>query len=240
MPTPHINAKEEDIAKLVLMPGDPLRAKYIAENFLEDAKLVNTTRNMFAYTGTYKGKRVTVFSHGMGIPSVGIYAYELFKFYGVEKAIRIGTCGTNNRDIKLQDVVLADSSYSISTFPKQFGGETDTEYASSKELTDDIENTAKELNISINRGRILTSDVFDVYVDDHDKFLSNFPNPEEFLAVEMESFCLFYLAQKLHRDAACLLTVVDSPYDKRVVTSEDREKSLNDMIKVALETIIKY
>ena len=240
MPTPHINANEEDIAKYVLMPGDPLRAKYIADNFLEDAKLVNTTRNMYAYTGTYKGKRVTVFSHGMGIPSIGIYAYELFKFYGVEKAIRIGTCGTNNRDIRLQDVVLAESSYSLSTFPLQLGGETDKEYASSKELNDSLSNTAKELNIPIHRGRVLTSDVFDVYCDDHEKFLSNFPEPESFLAVEMESFCLFYLAKKLNKEAACLLTVVDSPYDKRIVTSEDREKSLNDMIKVALETIIKY
>ena len=240
MPTPHINAKEGDIAKYVLMPGDPLRAKYIADNFLENARLVNTTRNMFAYTGTYKGKEVTVFSHGMGIPSIGIYAYELFKFYGVEKAIRIGTCGTNNRDIELLDVVLADSSYSLSTFPLQLGGDTDKEYACGEALTNDLHETADELSIPISRGRVLTSDVFDVYCDDHEKFLSNFPDPESFLAVEMESFCLFYLANKLHKEAACLLTVVDSPYDTKVVTSEDREKSLDNMIKIALETIIKY
>ena len=111
MATAHIESKLEDIAPVVLMPGDPLRAKYIAENFLEDAKLINKVRNMFGYTGTYKGKKVTVFASGMGIPSIGIYSYELYKFYNVEKIIRIGTCGSFNKDIKLLDVVLSSGEY---------------------------------------------------------------------------------------------------------------------------------
>ena len=232
----HINAKKEDISNVVLMPGDPLRAKYIAENFLSDVKLINEVRNMFGYTGYYKGKMVTVFSSGMGIPSVGIYAYELFKFYDVKKIIRIGTCGTIHKDVKLLDVVLADSAYSVSTFPLLFDGDTDKEYPASSLLNNLISNKAVELGSNIHRGKIITSDVFDPYVD-HDKFISNFPN-EEFMASEMEAFGLFYLAKKLGRDATCLLTVVDSKYDKRSLTSEEREQSLNEMITLALESVI--
>ena len=116
MATAHIESNLEDIAPIVLMPGDPLRAKYIAENFLEDAKLINKVRNMFGYTGTYKGKKVTVFASGMGIPSIGIYSYELYKFYNVQKIIRIGTCGSFNKDIKLLDVVLSSGAYCKSYF----------------------------------------------------------------------------------------------------------------------------
>ena len=232
----HNEAKMGDIAESVLMPGDPLRAKYIAENFLEDYKLVNSVRNMYAYTGYYKGKMVTVFSSGMGIPSVGIYAYELFKFYDVKKIIRIGTCGTIHKDVKLLDVVLADSAYSVSTFPLLFDGDTDKEYPASSLLNNLISNKAIELGSNIHRGKIITSDVFDPYVD-HDKFISNFPD-EEFMASEMEAFGLFYLAKKLGRDATCLLTVVDSKYDKRSLTSEEREQSLNEMITLALESVI--
>ena len=232
----HIESKKEDIADIVVMSGDPLRAKYIAENFLEDYKLVNSVRNMYAYTGYYKGKMVTVFSSGMGIPSVGIYAYELFKFYDVKKIIRIGTCGTIHKDVKLLDVVLADSAYSVSTFPLLFDGDTDKEHPASSLLNNLISNKAIELGSNIHRGKIITSDVFDPYVD-HDKFISNFPN-EEFMASEMEAFGLFYLAKKLGKDATCLLTVVDSKYDKRSLTSEEREQSLNEMITLALESVI--
>ena len=236
MATAHIECRKEDIGEIVLLPGDPLRAKYIAENFLEDYKLVNSVRNMYAYTGYYKGKMVTVFSSGMGIPSVGIYAYELFKFYDVKKIIRIGTCGTIHKDVKLLDVVLADSAYSVSTFPLLFDGDTDKEYPASSLLNNLISNKAVELGSNIHRGKIITSDVFDPYVD-HDKFISNFPD-EEFMASEMEAFGLFYLAKKLGRDATCLLTVVDSKYDKRSLTSEEREQSLNEMITLALESVI--
>ncbi len=233
--TAHIESKKEDIAKIVLMPGDPLRAKYIADNFLKDVKLINTVRNMFAYTGYYNDTKITVFPSGMGIPSIGIYAYELFKFYDVSTIIRIGTAGTIHKDVKLLDVVLGTSSYSVSTFPLLFDGDTEKEYESSSLLNEKIINMAKSLNINLKSGRIITSDVFDPYVDG-DKFRSNFPDLE-FLASEMEAFCLFYLAKKLNKEATSLLTIVDSKFDKRSLTSEMREKSLNDMIKLALETV---
>lgn len=236
MATAHIECRKEDIGEIVLLPGDPLRAKYIAENFLEDYRLINKVRNMYAYTGYYKGKMITVFSSGMGIPSVGIYAYELFEFYDVKKIIRIGTCGTIHKDVKLLDVVLADSAYSVSTFPLLFDGDTDKNYPASKELNTLIINKASEVGTKLHVGEIITSDVFDPYVD-HEKFISNFPD-REFMASEMEAFGLFYLAKKLGKDATCLLTVVDSKYDKRSLTSEEREKSLNDMIRLALESVI--
>ena len=239
MATPHIESEKGDIAKVVLMPGDPLRAKYIADNFLTDVRVVNNVRNMTAYTGKYKGKEITVFPHGMGIPSCGIYFYELFKFYDVEKIIRIGTCGSNNRDVKILDVLLASSAYTLSTFPQLFDGTTDKEFATSPHLNEVIKETAKELNIPVREGKILTSDVFDVYVEDHDKFLRNFPDYESFIGVEMESAGLFYLAKLLNKEATCLATVVDSHYDDRVVSSEDRQTSLNQMITVALEGALK-
>ena len=145
----HINCKKEDIADVVVMSGDPLRAKYIAEHFLDEYKMVNDVRNMYGFTGYYKGKRVTIFSHGMGIPSIGIYAYELFKFYDVKKIIRVGTCGTIHRDVKLRDVILATSAYSVSTFPLLFDGDRDKEYPASRRLNDDILETAKKLNIDL-------------------------------------------------------------------------------------------
>lgn len=232
----HIESKKEDIADVVVMSGDPLRAKYIAENFLDEYKMVNNVRSMLGFTGYYKGKRVTIFSHGMGIPSIGIYAYELFKFYDVKKIIRVGTCGTINKDVKLRDVILATSAYSLSTFPLLFDKDTNKEYASSTKLNEVIINTAKKHDIELKVGKIITSDVFDPYVDE-DKFLSNFPN-DNFLGSEMEAFGLFYLAQKLKRDASCLITVVDSKYDKKALSSEDRQMTLNDMITVALESLL--
>ena len=235
MSTPHNEANVGDIAKTVIMPGDPLRAKYIAEHFLTDYKIVNKVRNMFAYTGYYKGNKVTVFSSGMGIPSIGIYAYELFKFYDVEKIIRIGTSGTIHKDVKLLDVILATSAYSVSTFPLLFDGDTDKEYASSSELNNLIIEKGRELGTNIKAGKIITSDVFDPYVDG-EKFMSNFPK-DDYMASEMEAFGLYYLAQKLGREATCLLTVVDSKYDKRGLTSEERERSLDDMITLALEAV---
>jgi len=238
MSTAHIESKKEDIASIVLMPGDPLRAKYVAENFLTDYKLVNTVRNMYAYTGTYKGKRVTVFASGMGIASIGIYAYELYKFYDVEKIIRIGTCGTNSRDIKLLDIVLAEQAYSLNNFPQLFDGDKEKEYNASEILNNAIKSKASELNLKLHCGKIITSDVFDPYVD-YDKYMSNFPS-ENFLANEMESFALFYLAKKLNKDAACLLTVVDSHFDPMKITSEQRQTSLNTMISLALESITSF
>ena len=235
--TVHIESKKEDIAEVVLMPGDPLRAKYIAEKFLTDYKLVNRVRNMFAYTGYYKDKRVTVFASGMGVPSIGIYSYELYKFYDVKKIIRIGTSGSFNKDIKVKDVVLSSGAYCKSYFDQLFDGEDIDYIESSKSLNDTIINTANSLNIPLKIGKTITSDVFDLYSDSMEKFKSNFPE-EDYLATEMEAFGLFYMASKFKREATCLLTVVDSFYDENSLTSEEREKSLDQMITLALEAAI--
>ena len=237
MATAHIESKLEDIAPVVLMPGDPLRAKYIAENFLENAKLINKVRNMFGYTGTYKGKKVTVFASGMGIPSIGIYSYELFKFYNVKKIIRIGTCGSFHPDIKVLDVILSKGAYCKTYFDKLLDGGSENYVESSEELNRKIMNVSKIKNIDLRYGKTITSDVFDLYCDDEEKFRSNFPK-DNFLSVEMEAYALFYIAKKLNKDASCLMTVVDSLYDKRSLSREDRETSLNNMITTALESII--
>ncbi len=237
MSTPHIGCEKEDIAKNVLMPGDPLRAKYIAENFLEDYKLVNEVRNMFGYTGKYKGKDVTIFASGMGIPSIGIYSYELYKYYGVENIIRIGTCGSFNQDIKLLDVILSSGAFCKSYFDELLDGVDIDFIQSSKELNRKILNTAKVKNMNLKYGKTITSDVFDLYADSEEKFRMNFPTMD-FLSVEMEAFGLFYIANKLGKNASCLMTVVDSLYDKRSLSAEDREKSLNEMIEMALDSII--
>lgn len=232
----HIESKKEDIADVVIMCGDPLRAKYISENYLDEYKMVNSVRNMLGFTGYYKGKRITVFSHGMGIPSIGIYAYELYQFYDVKKIIRLGTCGSLKSSVDIKDVILATSAYSISTFPLLFGGDREKEYNASKELNDDIMDAAGELGIPLKIGKIITADVFDPYAFDQENFKSCFPT-DNYLASEMEAFGLFYLAHKMNRQAACLITVVDSKHDKRAMTSEERQKSLNEMITIALETL---
>ena len=237
MATAHIEANKEDIAKTVLMPGDPLRAKYIADNYLTDVRLVNSVRNMYGFTGKYKGKEVTVFASGMGIASMGIYSYELFKFYDVENIIRIGTCGANQKDIKLLDVILADSAYSLSTFAKLFNDDDSKIMYASKELNQKIEDAALSNNINIKKGMIITGDVFDVYVD-KEKYYSHYPKELETLACEMEAFSLFFMAKILNKKASCLLTVVDSQYDDRQISSEDRQNSLNEMIKIALESCL--
>ena len=233
----HCNANIGDIEKTVLMPGDPLRAKYIAENFLENVKLVNTVRNMLAYTGTYKGKKVTVFSSGMGMPSMGIYSYELFKFYGVEKIIRIGSCGAYNEALNLFDTILVDKSYTEANFAYSWN-EKDCHIAeASQELNDKIEETAKQINIPYIKGTSLCNECFDGYLEDIDGFINRFPKDLNIIACEMEAFALFYMAKYFGKQASCLLTVVDSHYKNQESTSEEREKSLNDMIKLALESI---
>ena len=235
--TVHIESKKEDIADVVLMPGDPLRAKYIAENFLTDYKLVNKVRNMFGYTGYYKGKRVTVFASGMGIPSIGIYSYELYKFYDVKKIIRIGTSGSFNKNIKVKDVVLSSGAYCKSYFDQLFDGNDINFIKSSESLNENIKVVADNKNIPLKIGKTITSDVFDLYSSSMEKFKSNYPE-EDYLAVEMEAFGLFYMANRLGREASCLMTVVDSFYDKKSLTSEEREQSLNQMITLALEAAI--
>ena len=237
MPTPHIEAKEEDIASIVLLPGDPLRAKYIAEHYLNNYKIVNKVRNMYFYTGYYKGKKVTIASSGMGIPSMGIYAYELIKYYNVKKIIRIGTCGSFNKDVKLQDLLLSTGAYSYSYFTTLLDDVEKDYVDSSKKLNEIIEEKSNKLNIPVKVGKIITSDVFDLYCDDIDKFRNNYKD-KKCLGVEMESFALFYLANKFKIEATTLSTVVDSLYDKRSLSSEERQTGLNNMIELALESII--
>ncbi|MCM1370927.1 MAG: purine-nucleoside phosphorylase [Clostridium sp.] len=235
--TPHISAKKGEIAKTVIMPGDPLRAKFIAEKFLENVRIVNTLRNMYAYTGTYNGNEITVMGSGMGIPSIGIYSYELYKFYDVENIIRIGTCGSNREDIKILDVLLATSSYSLSTFAELFDGTKDKVMQASTSLNEKIIEAANKVNIPLKVGTIITSDVFNVYVD-NEKYMSNYPSDLNSIASEMEAYGLFFIAKILNKKASCLLTVVDSPYDSREITGEERQNSLNEMIKIALDTSI--
>lgn len=235
MSTPHNEANIGDIAKTVIMPGDPLRAKYIAENFLEDAKLVNKVRNILAYTGKYNGKEITVMASGMGMPSMGIYCYELYKFYGVENIIRIGSCGGYIPELKLFDIILADNVFSESNFALTLNNDNCHIASSDKSLTDNIENTAIKNNISIHRGNTVCTDCFDVYMTDVNKFLKRIPENFNPLGAEMEAFALFYVAKMLDKKAACLMSVVDSKFIKDVATSEEREKGLNTMIKLALD-----
>ena len=230
----HCNAKKEDIAKTVLMPGDPLRAKYIAENFLENARLVNTVRNMLAYTGTYKGKEITVFSHGMGMASMGIYCYELYKFYDVENIIRIGSCGAYSEDLNIFDTILVDKSYTEGNFAYEWNEKDCHLIESSEFLNEIIESTAKEINIPYIKGNTLCSDCFDGYLESIPNLIKRFPKELNIIGAEMEAFALFYMAHYLGRQASCLLTVVDSHYKKQEISSEEREKSLNNMITLAI------
>ena len=235
--TPHISSKKEDIAKTVLCPGDPLRAKYIAENFLENPRLVNSVRNILAYTGTYKGKEITVFASGMGMPSMGIYCYELYKFYDVETIIRIGSCGAYNETLNLMDTVLVKQSYTEGNFAKALNNKDCHLIEADANLYDSIKQTAQKLNINCIEGNALCSECFDYYIEDINVLLNRLPADLKISACEMEAFALFYTAKYLNKKAACLLTVVDSHYKKQEISAEDREKSLNDMIVLALETV---
>lgn len=237
--TPHNEAKLEDIASTVLMPGDPLRAKYIADNFLTDVKLINSVRNMYGYTGLYKGKKITVFASGMGIPSMGIYCYELYKFYNVQNIIRIGSCGAYSPDLNIFDTLLVDNSYTEGNFAYALEGANCHTIQADESLNNIIENCSKELNIPIVKGNVLCSEVFDYYVKNIDDLISRFPKDLNIIGAEMESFALFYTAKYLNRKAACLLTVVDSHYKNQAITAEEREKSLNNMIVLALESALK-
>ena len=236
--TPHINPTGE-FADTFLMPGDPKRSEYIANKFLENPVLVNDVRGVKGYTGTYKGHKVSVMASGMGIPSMAIYAYELFNVYDVKNIIRIGTAGSNNENVKLKDIILASSSYSLSNYAKLYDDYDSHEIDASKKLNDKIKTVASNLNIGIKEGRVLTSDVFDPYCDDINKYFSNYPKDLDTLASEMESFALFYIAKKFNKDATCLLTITDSQYEKDAISSEEREKSLDNMIIIALEAAIK-
>ena len=236
MATPHNSAQMGDIAKTVLMPGDPLRAKFIAETFLEDVTQFNSVRNMFGYTGTYKGHRVSVMGSGMGMPSIGIYSYELYKQYGVENIIRIGSAGSYVKDVKVYDVVLVDKAYSESSYAKtQSGYESDIDYPS-KELNDILREAAKELEIPVVEAGTHSSDVF--YRQGGQGYIA--PIVEKgCVCVEMESFALFANAKVLNKRAACLLTISDSFVSDEITTAEERQTSFTKMMQIALEGAIK-
>ena len=236
--TPHNEAKKEDIAKIVLMPGDPLRAKYIADNFLENTRLINTVRNMFGYTGTYKGKEITIFASGMGMPSMGIYSYELYKFYNVDTIIRIGSCGAYNENLSLLDTILVDNTYTEGNYAFELNEEDLHIIKSNEDINSVIEDTAKVLNIPYVKGNTLCSDCFDYYIKDVNQLISRFPKELNIIGAEMEAFALFYNAKILNKKASCLLSVVDSHYKHQEISANERQTSLNSMIKLALESAI--
>lgn len=236
--TPHINAKKEDIAKTVIMPGDPLRAKFIAENFLVDYKLVNEIRGMLAYTGYYNNKKITVMGHGMGNPSIGIYSYELFKFYDVENIIRIGSCGSYVKDIKLGEIIIAEKAYSSSTYAESMGLEIkNKEIDSSKKLLDLCDKTCNELNLKSRVGMVNSSDAFygTGFKEELDYRISN----SNLLVAEMESFALYTNANLLSKQALAILSVSDSIINHEEMSPELRRTSFIDMMKLSLEMATK-
>ncbi len=234
----HINAEKGSIAELVLMPGDPLRAKYIAEHFLNDAKEVCNLRNMLGFTGFYKGVKVSVVGSGMGMPSMGIYSWELFHYFNVKKIIRIGTCGVVSPSVNVPDLILANSAFSESNFAYTFNDYKEHITYPSKELNNTIINTAKELNYKLHVGDITTMDVFGPYID-YDRVLNRMPKELNVLGEEMEAFGLFHIASHFNKEASCIVTAVDSKFSDVVLSGEERQNSLNEMITLALESIIK-
>ena len=238
--TAHNSANVGDIAKTVIMPGDPMRAKYIADNFLSDVKIVSDVRGIACYTGNYKGKQLSVMAHGMGMPSMGIYSYELYHFYNVDSIIRIGTCGAYSEDIKILDIVLSEQAYAESNYALSLDNTPCHLASSSPELNSVIETTAKENNIILIKGTTFCNDCFHPYIPHEEKMLERIPDevPDP-ICSEMEAFALFYNAKREGKKAACILTVVNVPSNLDGVSSEDREKSLNTMIMLALDSALK-
>lgn len=232
--TPHNEAKKEDIAKIVIMPGDPKRAQYIAETYLTDIKLVNEVRGMYAYTGYYKGKRITIMASGMGMPSMGIYSYELFKFYDVDVIIRVGSMGAYDNNLDLYDVVLATESYSESTFAKVQNGTESNILLSDVSLNEKILLTANQMNIKVYPGRVYSTDVF--YAEKKDIDYMN--NTLKCLGAEMETFALFHNAKSLGKKATAILTVSDHIRTGKETTSEERETAFRNMMEIALNSTL--
>ena len=234
MSTPHISANLGDFAETVLMPGDPLRAKFIAENFLDDAKCVTSVRNMYGYTGTYKGKPISVMGSGMGIPSISIYATELYKDFGVEKIIRIGSCGAVRDDIKIRDVIVGMGASTDSNVNRMRMNQYDFAALADFSLLHQVVTTAEKLNKKVHVGNIFTADLF--YT----------PQPEMFalmekhgiLAVEMEAAGLYGVAAELGKKALTVLTVSDHIKTGEQTTAAERENTFKDMMELTLESIL--
>jgi purine-nucleoside phosphorylase len=233
MSTPHNNANKGDIAKTVLLPGDPLRAKFIAETFLTDVKQFNTVRNMFGYTGYYKGKKVSVMGSGMGMASLGIYVSELFKFYDVEQVIRVGTTGAYSPDCEIFDVVIAQGASTDSNFAHQYNLPGTFSAIGDFDLLLKAYNKANEMGIKTHVGNIFSSDIFySASPDEWKKWASM-----GCLCVEMETYALYCLASYYHKKALTILTVSDSFVNSKVTTAEERQTSFTNMMKIALELI---
>lgn len=230
----HIESNINDIAKTVLMPGDPKRCEYIAKKFLSNAKIINNVRGMTAYTGYYKSKQITVFPSGMGIPSMGIYSYELFKEYNVENIIRIGTMGSYT-NLQLKDIVLVENSITNSNYGRYLCNYQNININSNAELNSKIELSAQELNLKINKGNIYSSDVFYEQNNDFKDKVSKY----SVLGVEMESFALFTNAKLLGKRASTVLMVSDSFLSSNKLSSLEREQGLDNLITLALETCLK-
>jgi len=234
MSTPHIELKDKSlIAKTVLMPGDPLRAKFIADTYLKDVVQINGVRNMFGYTGTYKGRKITVMGSGMGMPSIGIYSYELFKFYDVDNIIRIGSAGAYTDQLKLYDVVLAKSSWSESSYAKTMGVSSKKKLSATKQLNTKLKRTAKRLDIPVTEATIHSSDVF--YRINGDEYKAIYEK-QGAVCVEMESFALFANALATGKHAACLLTISDSLVTHEATSAEERQNAFTRMMEIALNT----
>ncbi len=233
MSTPHNKGNLGDFAKTVLMPGDPLRAKFIAEKYLENPRLVNTVRNMLAYTGTYKGKEVTVMGSGMGMPSIGIYSYELFKFYGVEQIIRVGSCGSYSPECELFDVIICQGSCTDSNFAHQYNLPGTFSALGSYDLIEKAVKAAKDMKVPYHVGNILASDVFyRAGGEDWKKWAQM-----GVLGVEMESYALYCNAAFLNKKALTILTVSDSFITHKETTADERQNSFTQMMEIALELI---
>ena len=230
----HIEANKEDISETVLMPGDPKRCEYIARKFLANAKLINNVRGMTAYTGYYKSKKITIFPSGMGIPSMGIYSYELFKDYDVNNIIRIGTMGAYT-NLNLKDIVLVTNSITNSNYGRYLCNYPNININGSIELNDAIEKVSNEINIKINKGNIYSSDVFYEQNNNFQDKVSKY----SVLGVEMESFALFVNAKLLGKRASTILMVSDSFLNSNKLSSIEREQGLDNLIILALETCLK-
>ncbi len=237
MPTPHNAAQKGDFAKTVLMPGDPLRAKFIAETFLESPKLVTSVRGMLGYTGTYRGTPVSVMGSGMGMPSIGIYSYELFTQYGVENIIRIGSAGSYSERAKVYDVVLATAAFSESSFARTQSGFEGNMTHPSEELNEKLRASAAKLGMPLIEGVIHSSDVF--YREDKTPYWKRLRDEYGCLAVEMESFALFHNAAVTGRRAACLLTISDSFVSHEETTAEQRQTTFTNMMEIALGSVLE-
>lgn len=233
MATPHINAEIGAFAKTVLMPGDPLRAKFIAENFLENATLVNNVRGIQGYTGTYKGVPVSVMASGMGMPSIGIYSYELFSFYGVENIIRVGSAGGMQEKIKVRDIVIGMGACTNSNFASQYALNGTFAPIASYKILDTCVDKAKKMGLNYHVGNILSSDTF--YSDSSDTVSWQ---KMGVMAVEMEAAALYMTASRLGKNALAICTISDHLITGEATSSEERQKTFTDMMKLALEVAI--